>query len=123
MDGTDEIAAAIAAAREPLPLPPNDRQLADFELNDLGNARRLSARFGHELIYVDESGWHVYDGKRWCGGSPNQGPEALKRAHETAEAIKLEVRALEDELSDLLASRRPVSEIKALEARIQRHRK
>ncbi len=82
----NRVVAAVAAA-EP-PGAPDDSALAKYELNDLGNARRLLARFGSEIAYTDERGWLSWDGKCW---SDRDGAAfALKCAHKTADALFLE---------------------------------
>lgn len=71
---------------------PLDYRLAFEPKNDLGNARRLLARHGQDLLYVQEVGWHVWDGRRW---SREVGEvEVERRAHETVGAIRDEARAL-----------------------------
>lgn len=37
-----------------------------FENTDLGNAKRLISRFGHQIRYVSAWGWLYWDGKRWA---------------------------------------------------------
>jgi putative DNA primase/helicase len=85
------IAAAIDRAEE-LPVPPDDAALARELLNDLGNARRLIARHGSDLVYVEEWGWGAWDGARWRFDDGEA--RAAIRAHETAEAIFDEAEAL-----------------------------
>lgn len=60
--------------------------------NDIGNAERLRARHGEDLIWVPQIGWLVWDGKRWNGEDGE--PEAMMRAHQTAKAIYGEAAAL-----------------------------
>lgn len=62
-----------------------DLRLFKFRRNDYGNAQRLLARFGADIIFVRNSGWHVWDGKRWA--RDEGGTAAHKLAHRTAEAI------------------------------------
>jgi putative DNA primase/helicase len=94
VNGTDQIAAAASAAAAAEPLPPDDGALAEEPRNDIGNARRLIARHGHDLIHVDESGWHVWTGRQWQGQPAKAAPDALLRAQATAEAIEREARSL-----------------------------
>lgn len=55
---------------------------------DIGNSRRLRHRYGHELIHVQQIGWHVYDGRRWKEDVDEVGTRPL--CHKTAELIALE---------------------------------
>jgi putative DNA primase/helicase len=75
-----------------------DRQLAFEPNNDLGNARRLLARHGDALMHVSEVGWHAWDGRRWSEGDGDL--RARRLAHETAEAIRGEATALEQDGCD-----------------------
>ena len=69
-----------------------DLALAEMELNDIGNAERLIARHGDDLLYVREVGWPVWDGRYWL----STGAEELtrKRAHKTAREVICEGEAL-----------------------------
>lgn len=59
--------------------------------NDLGNAQRLIARHGADLVWLRRIGWLAWDGRRW---NRNEGPErAQLAAQATAEAIRAEARA------------------------------
>lgn len=73
-----------------------DGRLAHFARNDLGNARRLTERFGADLLMVRDVGWHVWDGRRW---NREEGEtRARQLAHRTATAIgRGEADALEAE--------------------------
>lgn len=56
--------------------------------NDTGNARRLMAHFGHDLLYVRDIGMHWWAGTHW---ETTGGDEVAQRmAQKTAERIKLE---------------------------------
>jgi putative DNA primase/helicase len=63
-------------------------KLAFWDRNDLGNAERLKARFGSDLMYVGNIGWHVWDGRRW----QREGGEELVRlrCYWTAKRIREE---------------------------------
>lgn len=82
---------------------PLDEKLAWQPKSDLGNAERLIARFGENLLYVDSNGWHAWDKRRWNLVSGE--PDARRYSHKTALAIRNEVRALEAQLARKLAER------------------
>jgi len=77
---------------------PNPRELMWFELNDLGNAKRLiryaGGVFGDDgeivldgarLLYLRDHGWIAFDGRRW---NLAHGPSlARKLAHKVAEGL------------------------------------
>lgn len=94
-DGLLAIAAAVADA-EPRA---DELKLALEPRNDLGNARRLITRHGQDMMWVDGTGWLIWDGRRWSGVGGDA--EAMKRAHLVAEAIGGEVLALELEFKRL----------------------
>lgn len=89
--------APPSASAVPPPAPGVD---AAFELwlarharNDLGNARRLVARYGCDLLFLREAGWHSWDGARW---SREDGARAVElAAYATADAMYGEVAAIE----------------------------
>lgn len=83
-DGYRDIAAAFDRAEE-RPAPPDDAELARELLNDTGNARRLIARHGLDLVHVEEWGWGAWDDQRWRFDDGDA--RAFIRAIETAEAI------------------------------------
>lgn len=95
--GIAAIAAAVAEAEAPV----DELKLALEPRNDIGNARRLIARHGQDMIYVDGTEWLIWDGRRWSaqGGEP----EAMKRAHLVADAMAGEVKALDAEFKRLRA--------------------
>ena len=41
------------------------RNASNEKYTDVGNARRLVARHGSEIIHVPELGWMVWDERRW----------------------------------------------------------
>jgi putative DNA primase/helicase len=64
-------------------------------LTDLGNARRLVARHGHDLRYCPAwRRWYVWDGKRWASDTTG---EVVRRAKETVRAIHAEAAHIVDE--------------------------
>src|SRR5215470_15990796 len=66
----------------------NEAILEEFgtpeHLTDLGNARRLVRLHGKDLRYSHESGWLVWDGKRWTNDETG---EVKRRAKETVRNI------------------------------------
>jgi putative DNA primase/helicase len=92
-DPLGDIAGVIAEAAPAEPPPPDDRELADLDRNDYGNAQRLIARFGADLIHVDGAGWYVWDGIRWARCN-RENSEAIKRTHLVAQKIADEAAAL-----------------------------
>ncbi len=68
---------------------------AVFLQNDLGNSERFRRRFGDELIYIKDVGWHYFDGRMW---SARDGSKMAKIfAQKTAMAIRHEGRILQDQ--------------------------
>lgn len=76
-------------------VPLSEQELAELPRNDSGNARRLVARHGHEMAYVPEIGWLVWDGRRWAVDGGEEA--AYARAERTAEAIYAEADELPGE--------------------------
>src|SRR5690606_6753828 len=63
-------------------------------LTDLGNARRLVRRYGHDLRYDHTSQkFYHFDGRRWA---PDATGEVERRAKETVERIHEEALACQD---------------------------
>lgn len=93
-EGWDEYRAIVAAVdrAEELPTPPEDSALAGELLSDLGNGRRLMARYGSDLVYVEEWGWGAWDGRCWRFDDGEARAQIC--AHRTAEAIFDEAAAL-----------------------------
>lgn len=76
-----------------IPIPVEDPlQLAWFECNDYGNARRLEALARGLLKWVDDQYWAAFDGKRWSEREGAHRARAL--AHQVALHIHEEVAAL-----------------------------
>lgn len=72
-----------------------DYRLAWEPRNDLGNGRRLRARFEDDLRYVHNVGWHGWDDRRW---SFERGETlSIMRAHDVSELIQAETKALHKE--------------------------
>lgn len=76
--------------------PVDDLELARYEHNDTGNAKRLLARFGTALLYVDRVGMHAWDGRRY--GLELGEARAKLLAQRTAALLYDEVAALGDAL-------------------------
>ncbi|WP_051608913.1 DNA primase family protein [Fodinicurvata fenggangensis] len=99
LSGAMAVFEALANAAPGEPAPVDDRQLADLPLNDWGNAHRLLARHGHDLVVLEElhrdmrDGWASWDGRVWR----QQGAwkRAQKLAHQVSRSIIEEARALE----------------------------
>ena len=94
---------------------PNNLLLSRHPRSDLGNASRLIARFGNDLMFVENVGWHVWDGRRWSSASG--GHKAQKLAHHTSERIRDEADAMQE------AGPYPGEAPKDFEVRIAAHRK
>lgn len=73
--------------------PATDLLLSRQPRNDIGNARRLIRRFGRDLIYVKDLGWHIWAGTHWDQDHGER--EAQQRAHQVARLILDEARAAE----------------------------
>lgn len=102
--------AAFGSEFGGLPAAPSPQELMWFELNDLGNARRLiryaGGRFGDDdqvdltgarLLYVRDIGWMAFDGKRW--NLARGAAMALKLAHKVAEGLFVQAKAMNDHLA------------------------
>ena len=82
-------------AAEDVPSAPDDRELARFSCDDLGNGRRFLARFGADFRYSAELGWFGWTGKKWCNRTGEM--MAQRASHLVAEMIAGEVEALAGE--------------------------
>lgn len=87
-EAAEDDSARDRAAPAPTDL---DRELHRFDRNDVGNAKRLVARHGADLLHVADIGWHVWDGARWSLDA--DGKLVLRRAQRTAKAMKAEAEA------------------------------
>jgi len=66
----------------------------EYHLTDLGNAKRLVARHGHDLRFVPAWGtWFIWDGRRWARDETG---EVFRRAKETVLSIYQEAATTED---------------------------
>jgi putative DNA primase/helicase len=95
----------------------DDRALADYGRDDIGNAERLRARHGQDLRRCPGLGVLVFDGQRW-----KLDPEtshALLRAQLTARAIFKEAKAIQEEAGETAET----AEKKQILERAASHRK
>lgn len=69
------------------------RALADLGRHDVGNAKRLKARFGEDLAWTPRLGLYVWDGRRWVADDDDSRARLL--AQESAAQIIEEARAVE----------------------------
>ncbi len=103
---------------------PLDLANALLELNDIGNAERLIARYGDDLLYVEGLDWFVWEGRYWKPEGPTARAAPLRRmAHMTAREILCECQAAGNEGMRLEKKAAevgcPVAERGALERRSQ----
>lgn len=82
-----------------IPVPVDDPlQLAWYETNDFGNARRLVVLAKGLLKWVDDEYWLAFDGQRW---SEREGSfRARSAAHQVAQHVHDEVAALAQLIGD-----------------------
>jgi putative DNA primase/helicase len=77
-----------------IPSVERDRDVAAWcarrGLDDLGNAERLRARYGDDLLYVRRRGWHAWTGSHWDREAGEDKAHLL--AQRTAAAIRQEAR-------------------------------
>lgn len=74
--------------------PPEDidTRCAYFARNDIGNAQRLMVRYGHDMMFVRNVGWHWFIGTHWDLES-GDGAVRIAAQHTTAR-IRREAKAL-----------------------------
>ena len=107
-----------APADPPEPPRSEDDLLADCAMEpetDIGNGRRLLARYGDRIIHVAHVGWHGYDGRRWK--EDDDGSVVRPLAQKTAERIAEEARlitATEEELDLIAKGKRAEAELKSI---------
>lgn len=65
MSMIDQLAGRHFADALPARFALSVQERAELELNDAGNARRLLAAFGADMIFVSGKGWGVWDGNRF----------------------------------------------------------
>lgn len=69
------------------PKEPTHNGMQIHHCTDLGNAKRLTDRHGHDLWFVPEVGWLIWDGKRW---KKDGSREVERRMQETVASIYTE---------------------------------
>lgn len=79
-----------------------DLDLAKRPRNDMGNAERLVARVGGDLIHVDEQGWCNWTGTHWAPPLSKKAPEAVRLAKLVVKKIVDEAKALKGDAKDYL---------------------
>src|SRR4051812_30675586 len=89
----------IVEGAEPEP-ERTDLDLAKLPRNDIGNAERLVARVGNDLIHVDEQGWCNWTGTHWAPPLSKKAPEAVRLAKLVMKKIYDEAVALKGEAKD-----------------------
>lgn len=109
----------VSADAEPIV---DNAALAREPRSDVGNARRLVVRHGHNLRAIGDTrpGWISWDNRRWLleGGRA----VAMLRAHDTTDAIELEAAARE-QLAAQAGSAGAKQDHDALQRKIAAHRK
>ncbi|MCA6305678.1 MAG: hypothetical protein IM628_12805 [Phenylobacterium sp.] len=100
MTAADDLIRRIVAEAGEFDVPPEgvaeiDHRLAQLTRNDLGNAKRLLARHGDDLVWVEPLGWHAWTGTCWSHAAGARA--AQEAAHRTAMAIYREAKAIEIE--------------------------
>jgi hypothetical protein len=81
-----------------------DFDLAKLSRNDTGNAERLVARVGKDLIYLDEAGWHWWCGSTGCRSRRGNRPMRCAWRKRSAIAIQREAEALKRDAKDFKAA-------------------
>jgi putative DNA primase/helicase len=71
------------------------RLLHSYKNTDFGNAERLAARHGRDLLHCHEIGWLIWDGRRWRRDL--SGAEVERRAKETIRAGLAEAASIEND--------------------------
>jgi len=69
MSVIEQLTGVQSKARDPERFRLSLEDRLDLELNDAGNARRILAHFGADMIYVLGKGWGLWDGNRYSFAS------------------------------------------------------
>ena len=97
--GRERIREAVAAAEEAVPKgAEGDRRLAGKLCNDSGNAERLRARSGKDLLYVPQLGRLAWSGTHWS--APDGEKQWALAARQASLKIWDELAALREELGE-----------------------
>lgn len=84
---------------------------AALDMNDAGNAKRLLAAYGDDMIYVHGRGWGIWDGNRFSFSSGGLRADAL--AARLPDLVAEEIEAIwEEEVDEFTATRRLEAELK-----------
>lgn len=75
----------------------SDLDLAKLPRNDIGNAERLVARRGADIVHVDNQGWFNFCGTHWRAPLAKKAPEVTAIAMEVVRRIRDEAIALQAE--------------------------
>src|SRR5690606_18518779 len=78
--------------------PPDPRAMAWYELNDMGNARRLADLAMGKLLWVEDH-WRAFDGQRWSAADGERLAQRL--AQDVARHIPIEAEALLEQLEEM----------------------
>lgn len=94
IDGAQSLTDDDSLVDDPGETYPPDGEVIDWDLlrrcaaepqNDIGNARRLRHRYGHDIIHIQAIDWFAWDGRRWAEDIDGRVSRPL--CHRTAEAI------------------------------------
>lgn len=96
------ISVANREKRKPRPKQASPDAKETYNLTDMGNAKRLVARHGHDLRYCHPwSKWLVWNGRRWIKDAT---AEVIRRAKDTVTQIYAETaQAFDDEARKAIA--------------------
>lgn len=100
-DGEADVLHAFDTAETDEPAAPSDLDLAREWQTDLGNARRFVGRHGQHIKFVEQLGWlawqwvpHADGSSKGAGWWKVDNAEPLRRAHQVAEAMVEEAKAV-----------------------------
>jgi putative DNA primase/helicase len=90
---TEEMPGNAGAANSTASIDQPKASPATFPYTDLGNAERLVASHGRDLLHTPSHGWLAWDGKRW---TKDETGEVMRRAKETVRAMYMEAVVMKD---------------------------